>query len=142
MMLAQGPFVLLGLTLLACSAGAGPSGPPPPASLGFTVLSPAEIDTKKLVEIVVRLDVAHSLAYPLRVTVEKANAGQDFFEVGQLAFQSSEQRTLTFRIPIAMDPTLRVTIAESEPAGISVTRTVAIDVLDFHLQREGPPAAP
>ena len=124
-------FLGLGVLAAGCDAAEAPVAPPLPPQLEFTVLAPTEIDTKKLIEIVVRIDTAQSLAFPLQVSMEKANVGQDFFPVGALSFQNDEQGTVTFRVPIAMDPTLRITVAEPLAGGLSITQTVTIDVLDF-----------
>ncbi|HUP00630.1 MAG TPA: hypothetical protein VM737_03795 [Gemmatimonadota bacterium] len=136
-------FVMSMLFVLAvlaagCDGERTPAGPIPPPRLEFTILAPPEIDTKKVVEVIVRIDVAQSVDFPLRVEVEKANVGEDFFGAGTLAVQSEAQKTVTFPIPIAMDPTLRVTVTESGAGGISVTQTVAIDVLDYHHRHEDP----
>ncbi len=122
----------LGLIAPGCGgSGGGPVEPVLPPALGFTILAPREIDTKKLVEIGVRVDVAQSVLYPLQVTMEKANVNQAFFLDGALSLLSPDQREVTFRVPIAMDPQLRITVSEADPEGFRVSKAIKIDVLDF-----------
>ena len=117
------------IAIAACSDD-GPSGLGG-RSLDFEIDAPQQIPTKTVLAIEARITDIDAARYPLTVTFEKANAGQEFTGVGEVTLTRSGQRAATVSIPILMDPRIRVTIRESSPSATTVSKTVFIDVLDF-----------
>ena len=114
--------------LLSCSDD-GPSGPAE-RGLDFAIRAPQTVESKARVDIVVTITRAGGVEFPLRVELEKANLGEDFF--GQGAFSLNEgQRVASFIAIPGRDPRFRVTVTEAGEFPISVSRTIFVDVLDF-----------
>jgi hypothetical protein len=88
------------------------------------------IETKTTVDLVVTVTIARAVEFPLEVRVEKANAGQPFFLEGTKQLPEG-QRTVSFVAVPRQDPQYRVTVTESGAEGLSVSKTVAVEVLDF-----------
>lgn len=120
--------LIAALSVVACS-GDGPAGPASPG-IDFAVTAPSEIASKTVVDINVQIVRATGVQYPLVVVFEKANVGEPFFEVASYLLQSGD-RIAVARVPIFLDPRVRITVRESSPAELSVSKTIAIDVLDF-----------
>jgi len=122
------PFLpLAALAALACSNG--PAGPGEP-QISFTVTAPTEVSSKAVVDVETNVIVARGVQFPLTVTFEKANAGESFLEVGSYVLGEGE-RIAVARIPVLLDPEIRVTVRESSAARFSVSKTIQIDVVDF-----------
>ena len=124
----RGLFVsMAALIAAACSDGvAGPSGP----RISFTVAAPAQVEAKAVVDVEVRITEASRVERPLVVSFEKANAGEPFFGVASFILREGEHVAVA-RIPVLLDPRVRVTVRESSPAEFTVSKTIAIDVVDF-----------
>lgn len=120
--------VLAALTAAACSDD-GPAGPSSP-SISFAITAPTEIPTKGVVDVSVRILTASRVTYPLVVVFEKQNVGEEWFEAGRFILQSGSQLA-TARVPVLYDPRVRVTVSESSATEFSVSKTIAIDVIDF-----------
>ena len=112
----------------SCSDGglAGPAGP----RISFTVEAPAQVEAKAVVDVEVRITEASRVTRPLVVSFEKANAGEEFFGVASFILRDDE-RVAVARIPVLLDPRVRVTVRESSPAEFTVSKTIAIDVVAF-----------
>lgn len=122
-------LVLVAVSGLAACSDDGPSGPGSP-SIDFAVTAPIEVASKAVIDVNVEIVRASGVQYPLVVVFEKANTGEPFFEVGSFFLQSGD-RIAVARVPVLLDPRVRVTVRESSPAELSVSKTIAIDVLDF-----------
>lgn len=113
-----------------CSDDSGPAGPAGPPALDFEVQVPRELKTKATVELLVTVTAARGVGFPLEVRVEKANADQPFFLEGMRLIPEGERRAVFVAVP-RQDPRYRVTVTESGPAGLTVQKTVGVEVLDF-----------
>lgn len=97
----------------------------------FDLVAPEQIPNKRVVTIEARITRLGRAQYPLTVAFEKANVGEDFYGSGEVTLRSPGERVAQMRIPILADPMIRVTVRESSDAGLSVSKTVRIDVLNF-----------
>jgi hypothetical protein len=115
------------LVAASCSDGiVGPAGP----RISFTVEAPAQVEAKAVVDVEVRITDTFGVTRPLVVSFEKANAGEAFFGVASFILRDDE-RVAVARIPVLLDPRVRVTVRESSPAEFTVSKTIAIDVVAF-----------
>ena len=120
----------IALGAAACSDD-GPAGPGEPR-LAFDITAPRVIEADKaLVEVLVTISQSARVVYPLRVRFEKANVGQPFILEGERVLANSSETRTTLRIPVTQDPRIRVTVTESGTTGLSVSKTIQIDVLEF-----------
>jgi hypothetical protein len=116
----------LALAALACSD----DGPLAPGREGFdfTVIAPRQIPSKTVVNVEVRV-LAARVEYPLVVQFEKAFVDGPFHDAG-LYFLYQGDRGAVARVPVRLDMRIRVTVRESSPDGVAVSKTIAIDVAD------------
>lgn len=121
-------LAVLGMLFLA-ACGSDPSGPSTPG-IDFSVSAPVELPTKSRVDVVVTITRAQGVVFPLLVEFEKKNVGQPFNRQG-LFVLSEQDRQIAMAVVLRMDPLVRVTVTDSGTPALSVTKTVAVDVLDF-----------
>ncbi|HKY60643.1 MAG TPA: hypothetical protein VJP59_06480 [Gemmatimonadota bacterium] len=98
--------------------------------LDFVIQAPQAVESKANVDIVVTITRAERVEFPLRVVLEKANLGEDFFGQGALTL-NEDQRVASFVAVPGRDPRFRVTVSESGELPTSVSKTIFVDVLDF-----------
>jgi hypothetical protein len=123
-----GLAVLGMLFLAACgSDSTGPSGP----GIDFNLSAPTELPTKSKIDIVVTITRARGVVFPLEVEIEKKNVGQSFKREGFFRLVDESDRQVAMPVTFRMDPLVRVTVTDSGAPALSVTKTVAVDVLDF-----------
>lgn len=114
--------------LLSCSDD-GPSGPAG-RGLDFAIQAPRAVESKARIDIVVTITRSGGVEFPLRVELEKANLGEEFF--GQGAFSLNQgQRVASFIAVPGRDPHFRVTVTEAGAVPISISKTIFVDVLNF-----------
>ncbi len=121
-------LAVLGL-LFVVACGSDPTTPSGPG-IDFNVSAPVELPTKSRVDVVVTITRARGVVFPLLVEFEKKNVGQPFNRQG-LFVLSDEDRQIAMAVVLRMDPLVRVTVTDSGSPALSVTKTVAVDVLDF-----------
>ncbi len=123
------------LALLAPLAGAACSDDTSPLAAGsrieFSINAPDELPVKGVVDVETRILLAQGVEYPLEVTYEKANAGEPFLVVGGLTIASAETSRVSMQVPVFEDPEIRVTVRESSAQGLTVSKSVRVDVLEF-----------
>lgn len=123
-------LAVLGLCLTAaCGDDSSPAAVGTPL-LDFSLSVPQQVDSKAQVEIRVSILQARNVQYPLRVEIEKANVGEAFIREG-LFFLDETDRTVVVTRALRKDPQIRATVSEASPLALTVSKTVAIDVLDF-----------
>lgn len=123
-------LAVLGLCLTAaCGDDSSPTAVGTPA-LDFSLSVPQQVDSKAQVEIRVSILQARNVQFPLRVEIEKANVGEPFIREG-LFFLDEGDRTVVVTRALRKDPQIRATVSEASPLALTVSKTVAIDVLDF-----------
>jgi hypothetical protein len=119
--------VVVGLLATACSDD--PTGVAQP-NIRFSITAPTQVATKTVIDVEARITEVTRVQVPLVVIFEKANVNEPFFEVGRFIL-TGDQRLAVARVPVLMDPRIRITVRESGPAELSVSQTVQVDVLDF-----------
>lgn len=122
-----GLAVVAAVFLVAC--GDDPTSPSGPG-IDFSISAPVELPTKSRVDVVVTITRAQEVVFPLLVEFEKKNVGQPFNRQG-LFVLSDQDRQIAMAVVLRMDPLVRVTVSDSGSPALSVTKTVAVDVLDF-----------
>lgn len=123
-------FVLpLAAVVLACSDDASPLAAG--SRIEFEILAPAELPAKGVVDVETRILLAQGVIYPLEITYEKANVGGPFLVEGVQTIESAATSRVTLRVPVFMDPQIRVTVRESSAQRLTVSKTVRVDVLEF-----------
>lgn len=124
---------LAGLCALVVACGdddGGPAGLQAPG-IDFVIVAPTELPTKATVDVEIQITEARAVQFPLAVEVDKANVGEEFIRVGGFIMLDEDDRRFVARVPVLMDPRIRVTVSESGVRALSVSKTIAIDVLDF-----------
>ena len=114
--------------LLSCSDD-GPSGPTR-GGLDFAIQAPQAVESKARIDIVVTITRAGGVEFPLRVVLEKANLGEDFFGQGSLSLAEG-QRVASFIAVPGRDPRFRVTVTAAGRVPISLSQPIFVDVLEF-----------
>lgn len=97
----------------------------------FEILAPAELPAKGVVDVETRVLLAQGVEYPLEITYEKANVGGPFLVEGAQSIASAATTRVSLRVPVFEDPQIRVTVRESSAQGLTVSKTVRVDVLEF-----------
>ncbi len=121
------------LALAAAALGCSSDNPSAPAetALDFQIDVPHQIQTKGVLDVETRITRANGIQYPLTVTYEKANVDEPFLKVGEVYINDASQSVTGVRVPILKDPQIRVTVSEASAAHLTVSKTVAVDVVDF-----------
>lgn len=119
----------LAAMLLACSDDASPLAGG--SRIEFEILAPTELPAKGVVDVETRILLAQGVEYPLEVTYEKANVGGPFLVEGAQTIASAGTSRVSLRVPVFEDPQIRVTVRESSAQGLTVSKTVRVDVLEF-----------
>lgn len=123
-----GLAVLATLFLAACEGDpTSLSGP----GIDFNLSAPVELPTKSKIDVVVTITRARGVVFPLHVEIEKKNVGQSFKREGFFRLFDENDREVAMPVTFRMDPLVRVTVTDSGTPALSVTKTVAVDVLDF-----------
>jgi hypothetical protein len=122
-------LVIASLLVAGCTDDDSPFEPG--AVIDFEIIVPAVLQAKGLVDVETHILLARGVEYPLEVTFEKANTGAPFFVEGTQTIQSSATSRVSIRIPLLEDPRIRVTVRESSAQGLTVSKSVQVDVLDF-----------
>lgn len=122
-------LVVLGVLFsAACSSDpTSPSGP----GIDFNLSAPTELPTKSKIDVVITITRARGVVFPLQVEIEKKNVGQSFKREGLFQLFDENDRQVRMPVTFRMDPLVRVTVTDSGTPALSVTKTVAVDVLDF-----------
>ena len=123
----------LAVLLVGGATGCDDGGTTGPAekTLEFTLLVPGSIPTKQVIAIEARVTQARLVDYPLTVTFEEANVDQEFAFLSAHHLSKPEETTARITEDAARDPVYRVTVCEAGAAGMCVSRTRQVDVLDF-----------
>jgi hypothetical protein len=122
-------LAVLGMLFLA-ACGSDPTSPSGPG-IDFDLSAPTELPTKSKIDVVITITRARGVVFPLEVEIEKKNVGQPFNRQGLFFLADEDDRRIAMPVVLRMDPLVRVTVTDSGTPALSVTKTVAVDVLDF-----------
>lgn len=97
----------------------------------FQVEAPKRLETKSLIDVRVTITKTRGVMFPITIVFEKSNVGEPFIREGAFVLFDPSERTASLRLAPRKDPRIRVTVTESSERALSVSKTIAIDVLDF-----------
>jgi hypothetical protein len=116
--------------LFFAACGSDPTSPGEPG-IDFNLSAPVELPTKSKIDVVVTITRVRGVVFPLQVEIEKKNVGQSFKREGLFLLFDENDRQVAMPVVFRMDPLVRVIVTDSGAPALSVSKTVAVDVLDF-----------
>jgi len=122
---------MLAVTGGACSDDGNPVEVVRGGGIDFAIDAQTRLISKSVVEVTARLTRIDPEAFPLRFTFEKANVGEPFVLASERVVTGLEETPVSVRLAARKDPRVRVTVAEMRPDGLSLTKSIQIDVLSF-----------
>lgn len=99
--------------------------------LDFTITAVTQIPDKGVIPVTVRLTKARFVRFPLTFVFEKENLDEPAVVSARRSIDEPADGEITLNIDVRKDPIIRVTLTEDGARGISVTKSVQIDVLTF-----------